>query len=327
MEKQELVQSEKQLSERRMPLFKRQTASKGELAIKAAADYALLIPGIVEAFIPDTRYVVDMSSEISAKLLDGSLEFMTKKSGEAMAIIRDPQTKDIVKNLTIKAESYNPMLGPTMIAASLFIQMKKMEKSLDDLSRDINDVLKNFENDRYARAFSAKEKFEQAMLFKNQQLKNDYLISVLSDVTNTKHMLYKQLTTKVEKLVHSKSLFYDKTKTDLANQILENLYLFNESFKIQIQCYTELEEYYSLSHALDLYEQEVAAALPKEIQLSVDGYFEKPDNPFSSALSDIINNIYQTNNFLLDNETMLLNYTHEPAYAITSSRKRRCKNS
>lgn len=108
---------------------------------------------------------------------------------------------------------------------------------------------------------------------------------------------------------NKKGLFTDKNKVDLADQTLQNLYLFNECFKIQIQCYIELEQYYALSHALDMYEHEIENVLTKEVQLAVDGYFRDPTNPFSTSVSEVIASVYQTNEFLLDNEEAVIQQT------------------
>ncbi len=110
----------------------------------------------------------------------------------------------------------------------------------------------------------------------------------------------------VEALINGKKTFIDKPKVDLANQALQNLYLFNEAFKIQIQCYAELDEHYPLSHALDMYEHEMKNVLTKEVQLAVDGYFKESTNPFSHSITEVISSVYQANDFLLDNESVIM---------------------
>lgn len=306
MQKNELKETDNSLELKRSPLFKNVKTTRGEKGLKFLADWAIMIPGLVESLPLETKYVVDMSSEISTQISSGALSFLKKTNGETLAILKDPNTHEIVKNLPIKAELATPMLGPAMLAVSLFIQMKKIEKGIDDLNKGISEVLQNFENDRYARAFAAKEKFEQALLFTDTQTKNNFILNILDDVTNTKHMLYKQLTFKTEKIINQKTRFNDKSKFELANEALQNLFLFNECFKIQIQCYTELEEYYSLSHALDTYKNEMDTVLTKEVQLAVDGYFKDPTNPFSQAIFEVITTVYQTNDFLLDNESLII---------------------
>lgn len=306
MEKNELKQNDDSLAIKKSPLFKKVRSTNGEKNIKLVTDWLIMIPGLVESLSFEKKYVVDISSELSKQISSGSLSFLKKANGEILATLKDPNTNQIVQNLPIKAELASPMLGPAMLAIGIFIQMKKIEKGIDDLNKGISEILQNFENDRYARAFAAKEKFEQALLFGESKLKQNFILNILDDVTNTKHMLYKQLTSKTEKIINKKSLFNDKSKTDLANESLQNLYLFNECFKIQIQCYTELEEYYALSHALDTYEHEMDTVLTKEVQLAVDGYFKDPTNPFSQAISEVITTVYQTNDFLLENEFLML---------------------
>lgn len=306
MEKNDVKTNKQQSVTKRSPLFKKRNANKGQKAVKFLADFSTMIPGLVESLSIDTQYVVDVSSEIGKKLADGSLQLMQKSTGETLAIVRDSKSKQIVQQLPIKTELVGPMLGPAMLAVGLYVEMKKIEKGIDDLNKGIGEILQNFENDRYARAFAAKEKFEQAVLFTDDKLKQDYLLTILSDVTNTKHMLYKQLTDKVEKLINNKSLLNNKSNVELANQTLQNLYLFNESFKIQIKCYSELEQHYSLSHALDIYENEINTVLTKEVQLAVDGHFKESTNPFSHAITEVITSVYQTNNFLSDNENLIL---------------------
>lgn len=310
MEKQEIDTITHDLDIKQSPLFKKTSPSKGKQGLNYLADISLMIPGLVESLQTDTKYVVDISTDIGKKLTDGSLEFLQKANGDALAIVRDPKTKKIIKQLPIKAELATPMLGPAMLAAGLFVKLQKIEKGIEELNQGISDILQNFENDRYARAFAAKEKLEQALLFSDKKLKQEFLLAILSDVTNTKHMLYKQLTDKVDKLINTKTRFKDKSTIDLANQSLQNLYLFNECFKIQIQCYTELEEHYALSHALDMYNKEMDTVLTKDVQLAVDGYFKEATNPFSHAVTDVLESVSQTNDFLSMNETLVLEQLH-----------------
>ncbi|MGX6980116.1 hypothetical protein ACWN8V_12870 [Vagococcus elongatus] len=313
MKKNEIIKAETALEIKKSPLFKKRTATKGEQSIKLLTDFALIVPGLVESIPFETKYVVDMPAEIASQIQNGTLTFLKKTNGDMMATVKNPATHKIVKNLPIRSELASPALGPAMLAAGLFIQMKKIEKGIDELNEGIGEILQNFENDRYARAFAAKEKFEQALLFTDDKMKQSFLLNILADVTNTKHMLYKQLTDKAEKLINSKTRFNDKSKSELADQVLQNLYLFNECFKIQIQCYSELEQHYSLSHALDMYEHEINTVLTKEVQLAVDGYFKDPTNPFSHTITEVITSVYQTNDFLLDNETIILEQSAQPA--------------
>lgn len=310
MEQQELDTFNSKLEVNNSPLFKKTSPSKGKQGLNYLAEISLMVPGLVECLQSETKYVVDVSSEISKKLADGSLEFLQKTNGDALAIVRDPKTKKMVNQLPIKAELATPMLGPAMLAAGLFVKLQKIEKGIEELNKGIGDILQNFENDRYARAFAAKEKLDQALLFSDKRLKQEFILAILSDVTNTKHMLYKQLTDKIDKLIHTKARFKDKTTIDLANQSLQNLYLFNECFKIQIQCYTELEEHYALSHALDMYNHEMDTVLTKDVQLAVDGYFKEATNPFSHAVTEVIESVSQTNDFLSMNETLILEQPH-----------------
>ncbi|MDT2814546.1 hypothetical protein P7H70_10950 [Vagococcus carniphilus] len=311
MNKNEINSINNKTVEIKSPLFKKRKTNKGEQGIKFLTDFTMMVPGLVESISFDTKYVVDISAEISKKIADGSLQLMTKSNGETLAVLTDSKTKHIIQQLPIKTELITPALGPAMLAVGLFIQIKKIEKGIDNLNKGISEVLQNFEDDRYARAFSAKEKFEQAVLFSNQQLKQDFLLNILDDVTNTKHMLYKQLTHKVERLINRKKGFIDNSKNELANEALQNLYLFNEVFKIQIECYAELDEYFALSHALNMYENEINTVLTKEVQLAVDGFFKESTNPFSHAILEVISSVNQTNNFLLENEVVILDHLNE----------------
>ncbi|MDO4625624.1 MAG: hypothetical protein Q4A95_10240 [Enterococcus hirae] len=73
------------------------------------------------------------------------------------------------------------------------LELKKIEDKLDDLNLKIDEVIKNFENDRYAGVVSAKEKYEQSVLIKDPQIKKQLLVNVLNDITTVKYQLLKQL--------------------------------------------------------------------------------------------------------------------------------------
>ena len=290
---------------RRRGIFDAFQGLKNEISLKSIANDLMMVPGFVKSLESHTEYIADIPKYIQKGLDNGTLKIMQKKTGEYLAIVINSDNHQVVKKFTLKATTVTPNLGPALLVLGLQVQMKQIQKGIDELNKGIQDVLKNFENDRYARAISSREKFYQAQMFSDQDLKKKFIIEILSDVTNTKHMLYYQIKDKVDKLLKSKSLFKSKEKIELANDVLNDLFLFNETFKIQVQCYAELKEYYPLSHALDMYTTEMNTVLKKEVQYAVDGYFDDPTNPFSNAIVDVISSVNATSGFLIENEEMI----------------------
>ncbi|ENZ5556058.1 hypothetical protein [Enterococcus hirae] len=165
------------------------------------------------------------------------------------------------------------------------LELKKIEDKLDDLNLKIDEVIKNFENDRYAGVVSAKEKYEQSVLIKDPQIKKQLLVNVLNDITTVKYQLLKQLEGKVISYRKNRIKFGDKEKS--ANDILQNILFINESFNIQVNCLSDLDEYVALNYSLNLHKKDLESILTREMALKLDEYFQKSTNPITEALDDI----------------------------------------
>ena len=114
------------------------------------------------------------------------------------------------------------------------------------------------------------------------------------------NIAYKQLEFKVEKILEPSGLF-EKDRSKDAQDVLENLSLFNEMFMIQLQCYTELNEYYALSHALEQYQLEMNDSFTREFQITLDGYFKESTNPFSGSIGKVMDKVDYASQFLVEN--------------------------
>ncbi len=81
LEKSEIVETNNELTEKRSPLFKKRNVSKADQSLKFLTDFILMVPGLAESVSFETKYVVDMSADISRQLADGTLQLLTKASG------------------------------------------------------------------------------------------------------------------------------------------------------------------------------------------------------------------------------------------------------
>ncbi|EOS7902501.1 hypothetical protein D3I13_RS09045, partial [Enterococcus hirae] len=79
--------------------------------------------------------------------------------------------------------------------------------------------------------------------------------------------------------------FGDKEKS--ANDILQNILFINESFNIQVNCLSDLDEYVALNYSLNLHKKDLESILTREMALKLDEYFQKSTNPITEAIDDI----------------------------------------
>ena len=181
MDKKEIVTTSDKTN--RLALYKSNTKNALSLSVKRVADNALAIPALKEMITKsidpssNTNYVVDIPKVIQKKLNDGSLKLMSGKKGSYATLI-DAKGNKIVQNLTVSPQQLVDMSG-AMINMGMHLQLQQIQEGIEELNKGIQDILKNFENDRHARALAEKEKFEQARLFINTELKNNLLINIL----------------------------------------------------------------------------------------------------------------------------------------------------
>lgn len=246
---------------------------------------AIVTSGTVMEIINKGEYVLDIPPEILKGLKNGTYRFVSGKDG-VYAQIADKKSGEFVKNLTLKnGTSVCSALGPAAMVVGVMLELKKIEDKLDDLNLKIDEVIKNFENDRYAGVVSAKEKYEQSVLIKDPQIKKQLLVNVLNYITTVKYQLLKQLEGKVISYQKNRMKFGDKEKS--ANDILQNILFINESFNIQVNCLSDLDEYVALNYSLNLHKKDLESILTREMALKLDEYFQKSTNPITEAIDDI----------------------------------------
>lgn len=265
---------------------------------------AIVTSGTVMEIINKGEYTLDIPPEILKGLKDGTYRFVSGKDG-VYAQIADSKTGEFVKNLTLKnAASVSSVLGPAAIVVGVMLELKKIEKKLDELNLKIDAVIGNFENDRYASAISAKEKYEQSVLIKDPQIKKQLLVNVLNDIATVKYQLLKQLEGKLINYRKSRMKFSDKER--LANDILQNILFINESFNIQVNCLSDLDEYAALNYSLNLHKKDLAKILTREWALKLDEYFQKSTNPITEAIDDINTLIHRISDRIEENPEYIL---------------------
>ncbi len=123
------------------------------------------------------------------KLAKGSLNLLSKKDGSLMAALIDPESKKIVANLPLKMVKENPELNKAMVGFAMQMQLAQIAEEINSLNLGIENILKGQEDDRLALANTAKQKFLQARLIKNIDLKSALLLQVISDAEESRNLL------------------------------------------------------------------------------------------------------------------------------------------
>lgn len=130
-----------------------------------------------------------LSKDQMRKLTNGSLKLLSKKDGSLMAALIDPESKKIVANLPLKMVKENPELNKAMVGFAMQMQLAQIAEEINSLNLGIENILKGQEDDRLALANTAKQKFLQARLIKNIDLKSALLLQVISDAEESRNLL------------------------------------------------------------------------------------------------------------------------------------------
>ena len=301
-----------------LPIFAKSLSESIEECINKTKNLLATTPAIlnfIKSIIPEKAYQAIISSEDNAKILSGALELVNKTDGTFMAMLRDPKTKEFVKQIPLSEFPITPNLTSSLISLTNQLQMAKVISLIEDVQQDVGKVLQGQVNDRLAEALSCQQKFLQAIRIKNEKLKTDMLIRIAMDAEDVRNKLmlnqkdnlmfiYKQPKNAFMKMISGADI---KKIDKKMNEIRKDLQAINLTSIIGVIVYNELGEIEASKESLKYYSEYINNNI-----LKVDGLIDRLDSLedvkmekfWSNGLTKISNTINKLENqiLLLDNK-------------------------
>lgn len=252
---------------------------------------------IVKSSIPKETFQAVLTDEQSRKLASGSLKLMTKKDGSLMANLVNPKTKKIISTISLEKTNITPEISQAMTNYATQMQIAQIAEQIQLIQVSVEEVRRGQEYDRLASAYSCQQKLLQAMVIKNQKLKELALMRIAGDSEDSRNLLMlsqnaaldfikSQPESNLGKLL-SKTNF-DKTD-DRMNEIRESLYAVNMVSLVEAMAYFEMGEAGAAQQSLQYYANYI-----QKTYLDTDGLVQRldmldpsPENYWSKALPDI----------------------------------------
>ena len=144
---------------------------------------------VIKSLVPEETLVAVLSDQQKMELAKGALELMTKKDGSLMAILRDPNTKQIVQNLNLQSIKFTPEIGNAMADFSSQMQIAQLTEEVRHLQIAVEKVQQGLESDRLATAYSLQQKYKLACSISNPQLKQEALLRITMDAEDSRNRL------------------------------------------------------------------------------------------------------------------------------------------
>lgn len=149
------------------------------------------MPAIAETIFSlakkDHILVAKMDPYVKDLIAKGVYRFTVDKSGEILPTIKEGNK--IVKQVRLEDMSFSPNLTQSLNNLSIHANMAKILDEIEYIGDAIRDVHIELQNDRLAMADSARDKLKQAMRLQDSQLRNKYILDVISSATDAKRVL------------------------------------------------------------------------------------------------------------------------------------------
>lgn len=277
------------------PLIKeaKSAFSKIEKALYTAPSFI----NAVKAAIPDVTLQAVLTDEQKQQIAKGALKLMTKKNGDLMANLINPETKKIVTTIPLKSVQMAPEVTQAMTSFSSQMQMAQIAEQIQAVQIAVEEVRMGQEYDRLATAYSCQQKLLQAMEIKNPELKAMALMQLAASAEDSRNLLMLSQKSNVEFIMDQPENFLQKmlsgASTDKINgrmsEIRASLCAVNMVSFAETMAYQELGEQGAARKSLSYY-----ASFIEDTYVSVPGLVERldmidpaPENYWSKTLPDI----------------------------------------
>ncbi len=277
------------------PLIKsaKATLSSIEKMLYSAPNFVNLI----KSSVPKETFQAVLTDEQNRKLAEGSLKLMTRKDGSLMANLVNPKTKKIVSTISLEKTNITPDISQAMTNYATQMQIAQIAEQIQLIQISVEEVRKGQEYDRLASAYSCKQKLLQAMVIKNQKLKELALIRIANDSEDSRNLLMLSQNASLDFIKNQPESFWGKIlpasspdkMDDRINEIRENLYAVNMVSFVEAMAYFEMGEAEAAQQSLQYYAEYI-----QKTYLDIEGLVQRldmldpsPENYWSKALPDI----------------------------------------
>lgn len=277
------------------PLIKsaKATLSSIEKMLYSAPNFVNLI----KSSVPKETFQAVLTDEQNRKLAEGSLKLMTRKDGSLMANLVNPKTKKIVSTISLEKTNITPDISQAMINYATQMQIAQIAEQIQLIQISVEEVRKGQEYDRLASAYSCKQKLLQAMVIKNQKLKELALMRIANDSEDSRNLLMLSQNVSLDFIKNQPESFWGKIlpasspdkMDDRIKEIRENLYAVNMVSFVEAMAYFEMGEAEAAQQSLQYYAEYI-----QKTYLDIEGLVQRldmldpsPENYWSKALPDI----------------------------------------
>lgn len=252
---------------------------------------------LIKSSVPKEIFQAVLTDEQNRKLAEGSLKLMTRKDGSLMANLVNPKTKKIVSTISLEKANITPDISQAMTNYATQMQIAQIAEQIQLIQISVEEVRKGQEYDRLASAYSCKQKLLQAMVIKNQKLKELALMRIASDSEDSRNLLMLSQNASLDFIKNQPESFWGKIlptsspdkMDDRINEIRENLYAVNMVSFVEAMAYFEIGEAEAAQQSLQYYAEYI-----QKTYLDIEGLVQRldmldpsPENYWSKALPDI----------------------------------------
>lgn len=277
------------------PLIKsaKATLSSIEKMLYSAPNFVNLI----KSSVPKETFQAVLTDEQNRKLAEGSLKLMTRKDGSLMANLVNPKTKKIVSTISLEKTNITPDISQAMTNYATQMQIAQIAEQIQLIQISVEEVRKGQEYDRLASAYSCKQKLLQAMVIKNQKLKELALMRIANDSEDSRNLLMLSQNVSLDFIKNQPESFWGKIlpasspdkMDDRIKEIRENLYAVNMVSFVEAMAYFEMGEAEAAQQSLQYYAEYI-----QKTYLDIEGLVQRldmldpsPENYWSKTLPDI----------------------------------------
>lgn len=262
----------------------------------------------VKKSVSENEYSVLFTDEQQKLLKEGAVKFMHRKDGSIMAKLVRSDNNEICFNLDItKAPGTPKEISAEAANFAAQMQLAQIAEQIEQIQISIEETLRGQQLDRLALAYSCTQKLLQAQNIKNLELKAYALIQIAHSAEDSRNMLMQNQTRALENIKDYPAstfgkFFKDngKIKRDI-NELRESLAAINQTSLVEALAYRELGEYEALSESLAYYAKYINDTyfLEEGLIERLDQIDSQPDNYWTTALPDVVNNINTLSNTIM----------------------------
>ncbi len=193
---------------------------------------------LIDSQRKETRYIVNMSEELSQAIDKGLVKLDTSKTGEIFAQLRDA-SGHFSDKLSITKEVAKVGLNPAEISHAL--QMKAIEEKLgemmdmlDEIGRDVAEVIQGQQNDRIGLYNSGLTLYLESRGIQDANFRSLVAAQALKTLSDGNEQILQELRTNMQYLLEGK---YKAKRGHSADDIREKMANINRCFDIVHRSY------------------------------------------------------------------------------------------